>query len=450
MRVRFAVGSLVACLALLIGAGSALAHAKPKQVLTVCKHGCKFHKIQKAVDKSGKNAVIKVKPGTYREGVIVEGHKHDGLTIKGTSQDPRKTILEGKNAQTPDGLAQNGIEGSNVNGLKMMNMWARNYATNGFFVHTDNTNVKKTECHNWLMKNLVASYNRSYGLYAFRCIGGRITESVGYGHGDSAFYIGGTPPQSKPKWTSIDHSQGYENVLGFSGTNSRYININNDQFYNNGVGVVPNTLDSEPYEPNTTGIIQDNQIFWNNFNYFLPNSKVTTVSSGLGTIEGIGTVQYPTGAGVVLLGSDGWKVKSNEIFGNFKWGVALVSDPFNEGDNAINNNNQVTGNHMGRGGKDTNATDFWNQGSGKGNCFQDNGSSATYDPGSEPNSTLYPPCPTTLGTGTSVGDGAQFGELAAYVTANPPETQECSWTQHSHPAYRNYKSLTITPGPTCP
>ena len=41
----------------------------------------------------------------------------------------------------------------------------------------------------------------------------------------------------------------YENVLGYSGTNSRYVTIKDSDWYNNGVGIVPNTLDSEPFEP---------------------------------------------------------------------------------------------------------------------------------------------------------------------------------------------------------
>ena len=38
-------------------------------------------------------------------------------------------------------------------------------------------------------------------------------------------------------------------MLGYSGTNSAYMVIKNSNFYNNGIGLVPNTLDSEPFEP---------------------------------------------------------------------------------------------------------------------------------------------------------------------------------------------------------
>ena len=67
-----------------------------------------------------------------------------------------------------------------------------------------------------------------------------------------------------------------------------------------------------------------------------------------------GTLQYPTGIGVALFGADGWTVKNNNIFGNFKWGVAMFSDPFNEGDDATSQNNQIINNEMGRNGTDIN------------------------------------------------------------------------------------------------
>jgi hypothetical protein len=431
----------VAAAAMLVSAGSAF--AKKGETLEVCKHGCDHRTIQDAVDDSGKKATINVHPGTYREGVIVRGHRHDRLTIQGTKKNAKKVVLQGKNARVEGQPAQNGIEGDHVDGLRILNMTASNYAANGFHVH---------QCDGYLMKNLRASFNRAYGLFAFDCIGGRMTKSVGFGQGDSAFYVGATPFQNNPEVTKLDHLDAHENVLGYSGTNSKYVKITKGNYYNNGVGIVPNTLDSEPFEPTASSVIKNNNIFWNNFNYFLPASRVETVSGGLGTIEGVGTIQFPTGAGVVLLGSDSWIVRNNNIFGNFKWGAAVVSDPFNEGDQAISVNNQFVDNQMGRQGSDTNAVDFFSQGSGSGNCFSGNVSS-TFDPSSSmPDAQLYPGCPAPAGTGgngTSTGDDSQFGDLAGYVVTNPPEKQQCSWTIHEHPSFKKYKPLTVEGDPGC-
>lgn len=472
MNLRLVVRLAASLLAVALFVVPAQASAAKDKPLVVCKHGCKYKTVQKAVDKVKKGGTVNVLPGKYVEGVILDGHGFDDVTIQGVVEkqaksggvsykkaDATKVILEGKNAKIPDGsTANNGIEGIDVDGLVVKNMTARNYGANGFFVHDSDPDAANNtiECNDYLFKNTISAYNRAYGVYAFGCAGGRITKSTGYGHGDSAFYIGGTPIQAKPKQTRLDHLEAYENVLGYSGTNSRYITIEDSDWYNNGIGLVPNTLDSEPFEPTEDGVIQNNDIFWNNFNYFLPNSGVKTVSDGLGTVEGVGTLQYPTGVGVALFGSGGWVVKNNNIFGNFKWGAATFSDPFNDGDDAISRNNQYIDNQMGRGGTDTNAVDFWIDGSGSGNCFSGN-TSSTFDPSGTAGVTiesLYPSCPAPAGptpgaNGTSFGDSDQVGELLGYSTADPPETQECSWTQHSHPKFEKFKAVDVKPDPNC-
>jgi len=308
------LGALVAILAVfgvaLMAAGTASAAKKGNEPLVVCKFGCKYKTIQKAVDKSGKNATILIEPGKYKEGVIVEGKKHNGLTIAGDTKNAKKVILEGKNAKSEDGLAQNGIEAIDVKGITIKNLTARNYATNGIFIRDSNLadGDKSLDCDDYLVKNTFTSYNRAYGVYAFGCVSGRMTKSTGVGHGDSAFYVGATPPtKGKPKWTVLDKLDAHTNIQAFSGTNSRYIEIKDSNFYNNGSGVVPNTLDSEPYEPATIGKIHDNNIFWNNYNYYLPDSKVQTISNGLGQL-GDQTINFPTGVGVVLFGTTGWAV----------------------------------------------------------------------------------------------------------------------------------------------
>lgn len=401
---------------------AALAQASKPQTLTVCKHGCRYATIQSAVNASGKKATIFVKPGRYVEGVIVSGHKHDGLHIIGKTSNPAKVLIEGKNAKGPGGPAQNGIEGDGADNLVFENMKAEHFAANGFYVN---------QCTGYLFKNLVGAFEHAYGLFAFRCVGGRMTQSVGYGNGDSAFYIGGTPFQKHPVWSTVDHDTGYENVLGYSGTNSKYVVIRNSEFYNNGAGVVPNTLTSEPDQPAQTGIIENNQIFWNNFDYYRKGSPVRTVSSGVGT----DAASYPIGAGVILFGTTNWTVKHNSIFGNFLWGVASFSDPTNTTGKALNTGNHIENNQMGAAFRDTNGFDFFNDGSGKGTCFQGNGAGVTMDvEGSAVASQIYPTCPSTNGTGTTTGNTDQFGKLAQVVLAKPPTSQENYWHVHKHPA----------------
>src|ERR1700749_171577 len=113
--------ALVACLSMAV-----VAQAKPK-TLVVCKHGCRYTTIQGAVNASGKNATINVKPGKYVEGVVVSGH----------------------NAKGPGGPAQNGIQGDSGDNLVLENMKAEHFAANGFYVN---------RCTNYLFKNLIAGF----------------------------------------------------------------------------------------------------------------------------------------------------------------------------------------------------------------------------------------------------------------------------------------------------
>lgn len=499
MKHRLAVPALVLglCLAL-TGLAAPAALAKKQQpkskTFTVCKHGCKYRTIQKGVNAAGsfkakkKNkkvkAIVAVKPGKYVEGVVVDGtlkkKNFDGLVIKGIKKDRKKVVLEGKNAKGELGAAQNGIEAIDVDGLVMRNMWARNYQSNGFFVHAD---VKSGQrCNGYTMDNLLASDNRSYGLFAKGCLGGKMINSAGYHQGDSAFYVGETPCdkktwtnhgiappprpcQANPKWTLLKNDRSYENVLGYSGTNSKYVKIVESAFYNNGAGVVPNTLDSEGFEPNGWNVFERNDVFWNNYNYFLAGSAFHTVSAGLGKLGSV-TVNYPTGVGFVLFGGANNIVKDNNVFGNYKWGVASFSGPgeiyvANEGNDAKNINNQIVENTMGREGADPNGEyDFWNDNSGGGNCWGGNSANSTFAPGNGtiPLSKIYPGCPQPEVLADQVGSlepaaGLQLNlanesdpaTILGYAGSNPPQNQQCSWVRRvaSHPPFEKFKPVEV-------
>jgi hypothetical protein len=428
MRGSIRGGAVVAIACLASALAPAIAAAKPKppkgktkspNVFVVCKHGCRYTTIQSAVNASGKHATIEIKPGTYSEGVLVQGHRHDGLTIEGMGKSPSAVYLNGTNARVQGNPAQNAIEGDRVNNLTLENMKEEHYHANGFFIQS---------CRGYLMKNLIAGFDHAYGMFVFRCVGGRMTQSTGFGNGDSAFYIGGTPFQKKPVWSTIDHVTAYKNVLGYSGTNSKYVRIRDSMFYNNGAGVVPNTLSSEPFQPATNGVIENNKIFWNDFDYYRQGSPVKTVSGGLGPG---GALNYPIGAGVIFFGTTGWVAKHNQIFGNWLWGGAAFSDPTNTSGKAENVDNRFVENQMGYHGKDPNGVDFYNDGSGHGTCFANNGPGVTLQTSpTDPN--LYEPCPTTAGTGTVNGDPTQAGLLLSIVSSKPPTDQEKFWHRHPH------------------
>jgi hypothetical protein len=486
------------------------------QFFDVCKNGCGYRTVQAGVNaagswqkKTGRKATVRIQPGTYVEGVLLVGKdprfKFNNLTIMGVKKnkqpasDARAVIFEGTNAKTvvqgtpgwmpgdaPTIPAQNAIEARSTVGVKMMNMWARNYQNNTFFVWASNKAQDNEYCADFVMDNLVSSDTRSYGLFSRNCFGGKFLNSEGWNHGDSALYIGETPCddeewnnrgpnpgpcQANPKWTLVDNVVSHQNVLGYSGTNSKYVKIQNSTFYNNGAGIVPNTLDSEKFEPNGWMILKNNDIFWNNYNYFSTNSEFQTVSNGLGELLG-STVNYPMGVGIALFGSDGVVSEGNNIFGNEKWGAMTFSAPVvpglvsaNDDDDAKSLNNSFIGNQMGRGGVDPNGVDFLSDYTGGGNCWSDNSPGSTFVPGNGyyPLAQIYPECvenrPVVLNKNTqsfqfiagiqAILDGNQDpipdpDTILGYVASDPPMNQECSWDiQTPHPAYTDSKGRTF-------
>ena len=136
----------VACLATAVV--PAVATAKPKRRSTapkafvVCKHGCRYTTIQTCGQRVGQGRDDPDQAGTYSEGVLVQGHKHDGLTIEGIGKTPSAVYLNGTNARVQGNPAQNAIEGDNVNNLTLENMKEQHYAANGFFIKGSNGSIR--------------------------------------------------------------------------------------------------------------------------------------------------------------------------------------------------------------------------------------------------------------------------------------------------------------------
>ena len=146
-----------------------------------------------------------------------------------------------------------------------------------------------------------------------------------------------------------------------------------------------------------------------------------------------------------MFGADGWTISDNQIFGNFKWGVGAVLRPVQRG------------RRRGQQQQPVRSTTRWAAAA----PTRTRTTSSTTAPGrataspatrARPSTTseattprcLYPACPAPAppasGTGPAPGDAGQvFGDLASYVTSDPPETQECSWAKHAHPPFKDYK-----------
>ena len=292
-----------------------------------------FKTIQKAVDRAKPRTTILVRPGTYREAVVVQT---DNITIKGV--DRFRTILNG-NDNKGTGITFDGVKKA-----KVANLTVRNYLGNGIYFN----NVT-----GYTATRIDSIKNRTYGIYAFDSYDGVFKKSFGWGSGDSAFYVG----QCLGCSALLENLNSQYNYLGYSGTNATGVVIRDSLFKNNGAGVVPNTLPTEELGPNRGTIVIDNKIVNNNYS--------TIPEAGFSETVGI-----PFGTGIWFPGTENNTAIHNVIRNHNSYGV-LISQSIDE---SLPMNNMVVDNLIRNSDADEDGYGYdlaWD-GTGASNCFSNN------------------------------------------------------------------------------
>jgi hypothetical protein len=363
----------------------------------------RYKTIQSAVNAAKPGDTIRIRPGVYRESVRVNGARKRYIKIIGDPRRPHRVVLEGSN-RLQNGIQVNGADAVTIRGIK-----ARRYRANGFFV----INVT-----GYAMDRLIAELPGTYGLYAFNSKGGSMTNSLSYLAADGSYYVGQTPAQTNPQRTIIRNVIGWGSVIGYTGTNSRYVTVTNSKFFNNAVGVAPNSLDSEKFPPNESNVFRGNEVFWNNFDVYRgkppykPNRSEDFV--------------YPAGTGIFLLSGRDNIFENNKVYGNFLMGMGVSQNPFLEPAEAQDLlRNRFNGNVFGKGGTDLNGRDAVYSTNGTGNCFSNNEGMTNNIP-ADP--AKFPACPFD---GKNPEDPAGLLELAGWATGNSP-TYRQGWIAREH------------------
>ncbi|MDP9068109.1 MAG: plastocyanin/azurin family copper-binding protein [Actinomycetota bacterium] len=287
-----------------------------------------FPTIQKAADAANPGSTIVIRPGVYREAVIV---KTPRLVIKGV--DRFRTVLHGGDSK------ENGIIVDGVHDVTVKNLTVRNFLQNGVFFN---------DATGYAVSRVDSIKNRTYGIYAFNSYDGIIKKSFGWGSGDSAFYVG----QCLGCSALIENVHSEMNYLGYSGTNATGVVIRDSTFVRNGAGVVPNTLPTEELSPNRGTTIIDNVIENNNYE----NIPAAGFSENVG---------IPFGTGVWLAGVHNNIVKKNVIRNHNRYGV-LITQSIDE--DSLPMNNRVRYNLI----RSSRKYDLAWDGTGANNCFYKN------------------------------------------------------------------------------
>ena len=81
------------------------------------------------------------------------------------------------------------------------------------------------------------------------------------------------------------------------------------------------------YEPNGWNVIERNDVFWNNYNYFLAGAAFHTVSERARSNWAARPSTTRPASGSSSTAATTTIVRGNNVFGNYKWGIASFSGP---------------------------------------------------------------------------------------------------------------------------
>jgi cytochrome c peroxidase len=241
--------------------------------------------IQEAVDKAGRNGVVRIYPGTYHENVLVI---HHGVTIEGVIRNGKRPVLDGRNL-LPDAISGLG------NDFKVTNLEIRNYQGNGVVVH---------KARNVVFRNLVLHNTGLYGVYPIECDGVLVEDCKVSGARDAGIYVG----QSRN--IVVRRNEAFQNVTGIEIENSVNAIVEDNYVHNNTGGILVFLLPFNPSKVQDRCIVRRNRVINNNTpNFADPEAIVSNVLKG---------------TGIMLLAADNTEVYENEIVGNGTFGIMTI------------------------------------------------------------------------------------------------------------------------------
>jgi cytochrome c peroxidase len=241
--------------------------------------------IQEAVDKAGRNGVVRIYPGTYHENVLVI---HHGVTIEGVIRNGKRPVLDGRNL-LPDAISGLG------NDFKVTNLEIRNYQGNGVVVH---------KARNVVFRNLVLHNTGLYGVYPIECDGVLVEDCKVSGARDAGIYVG----QSRN--IVVRRNEAFQNVTGIEIENSVNAIVEDNYVHNNTGGILVFLLPFNPSKVQDGCIVRRNRVINNNTpNFADPEAIVSNVLKG---------------TGIMLLAADNTEVYENEVVGNGTFGIMTI------------------------------------------------------------------------------------------------------------------------------
>ena len=245
--------------------------------------------IQAAVDAANPGDIIQVKPGTYKEAVVVN---KAGIKLVGLSNGPNGVIIENP------GDKENGITvQDNGDGFELYNVTVQNFEENGVIL---------THVNNFVLSHVTTIKNGEYGLFPLFCNGGKIDHCSATGHTDTGIYVG----QS----TNVDmsYNEAFGNVNGLEIENCSHVTATNNQSYDNVDGMLVVLLPGLTVTSSSDITVSRNHMYNNN------HANFSTPGGGFENL-------VPSGCGILIVGTDNTTVQDNTVQANNFLGIAVVS-----------------------------------------------------------------------------------------------------------------------------
>ena len=241
--------------------------------------------IQSAVDASEPGDVILIKPGIYKEAVLVE---KPNITLRGS---------EGVIIENPGGKEDGIRVTDNGDGFKLYHVTLRGFEENGVFM---------IRADDYVLSHVTTIDCGEYGLFPIASNRGLIEYCVASGHTDSGIYIG------QCEDTKMLHNKTFENVIGLEIENCSKVVASNNHSYNNSAGMLVVLLPGLRVTASADILLSKNKVNDNNHENF---------SEPGGGFENF----VPTGSGILVVGTDDTRIEQNHVSGNSFLGIAVVS-----------------------------------------------------------------------------------------------------------------------------
>jgi hypothetical protein len=348
------------------------------------------------------------------------------------------------------------IRADRADGFVIRNLTARHAAEHALYA---------PEVDGFLVERYKGYANEEYAILTFNADHTLIQDCDTSHNGDAAIYPGSaadTGEQTQEGAQRLNHEirrcDMRHSTLGYSGTDANAVWFHSNDVYDNALGFSTDifTAAGHPGFPQDSDLIENNEIYSNNFNPYLTPCPAGQDAGPNGPSQGCSdvdpTVGVAVGVGGWIAGGNNNTVRNNRFWNNWRrgWMLFAIPDTFVcgpatgnsqagcvDGEFSTSYRNRLYGNTMGRnpqGLVDPNGVDFWwdqggltNPPRNTDNCWFNNiGANGTPGGVTSVPASLPADCASSPG-GVGQPNAPEVNELLTCATAPETPGGPCPW-----------------------